>query len=299
MTGLTKQCKFCLKIKSIEDFKFTSVKNKHGILYREALCRLCSNKRYRERDRNNGANHRVCSKCKINKTIDNFHKGRVECKSCNKKYKSENKEKISLQKQKYYLENKIYILNRCKEYRRKNEEIVKERARKSARKNRGKRKLYYKNYLSKEENKQKKRDYENNCRKNDLNFKLKKNLRGRVSAAVRGIYKSRSTMELLGCSIEYFKEHLENQFDNDMSWVNYGYRGWHVGHISPCENFDLRLEEEQRKCFHYTNLKPQWGKENIRNGDLLSNGKRARDTPRIFRSQRGLSEVVEELSLLS
>ena len=45
-----------------------------------------------------------------------------------------------------------------------------------------------------------------------------------------------------------------------MSWNNYG--KWHIDHIIPSSLFDLTKEEEQKKCFHYTNLQPMRGIEN-------------------------------------
>ena len=49
-----------------------------------------------------------------------------------------------------------------------------------------------------------------------------------------------------------------------MSWDNYG--DWHVDHIRPCASFDLTNEDEQRICFHYKNLQPLWGPDNLEKG---------------------------------
>ena len=51
-----------------------------------------------------------------------------------------------------------------------------------------------------------------------------------------------------------------------MTWENHTPTGWHVDHIIPCAAFDLSKPEEQRKCFHYTNLQPLWAIDNIRKG---------------------------------
>ncbi len=48
-----------------------------------------------------------------------------------------------------------------------------------------------------------------------------------------------------------------------MNWENYGKFGWHIDHIIPCDSFDLTKEEEQRRCFHYSNLQPLWATTKI------------------------------------
>ena len=39
-----------------------------------------------------------------------------------------------------------------------------------------------------------------------------------------------------------------------------------IDHIKPCIKFDLRNPEEQRKCFHFTNLQPLWWYDNLKKG---------------------------------
>ena len=72
-------------------------------------------------------------------------------------------------------------------------------------------------------------------------------------------------MELIGCTREKLIEHLENQFLPGMSWENYG--KWHVDHIKPCSMFDFTDLEEQKRCFHYSNLQPLWAKDNLSKQD--------------------------------
>jgi hypothetical protein len=93
-------------------------------------------------------------------------------------------------------------------------------------------------------------------------------LRNRLCDAVKGRNKSAKTQELLGCSVEYLKRYLEGRFLPGMSWDNWGHVGkvWHIDHIRPCASFDLTDPEQQRACFHYTNLQPLWAVDNIRKG---------------------------------
>jgi len=92
-------------------------------------------------------------------------------------------------------------------------------------------------------------------------------LRARVLGALSGQDKACSTPELLGCSIEVCRKHLENQFQKGMSWENHEYEAsrfgrtfeWHIDYRRPYASFDLQFEEQQRMCFHYTNLQPMWG----------------------------------------
>jgi 7-carboxy-7-deazaguanine synthase len=104
--------------------------------------------------------------------------------------------------------------------------------------------------------------YEKKRRERDEFYRIRVCLRSRLSSAVTKGYKSARTLELLGCSLEHLKQHLESQFRDGMSWDNYGKNGWEIDHIVPCSYFDLTKEENQRICFNYRNLQPLWASEN-------------------------------------
>ena len=80
----------------------------------------------------------------------------------------------------------------------------------------------------------------------------------------RNVKKGCSTMELTGCELPFLKGYIEAKFVEGMTWENHG--SWHLDHIKPCCSFDLKNEEEQKKCFHYTNLQPLWAVENLSKG---------------------------------
>ena len=106
-------------------------------------------------------------------------------------------------------------------------------------------------------------------RATDLNHRLKGCLSHLVREALKHCYKSAATLELLGCSLEKVRAHLEAQFLPGMSWDNWTSDGWHIDHIRPCASFDLSDPEQQRACFHYSNLQPLWASDNCAKRDSL------------------------------
>jgi len=113
--------------------------------------------------------------------------------------------------------------------------------------------------------------YSYDRRKTDISYRLCHNLRCRIRHALAGNTKSASTLTLLGCSIEELKSHLQSTAlkngYNDFDINNYSGKDYHVDHICPCSSFNLEDEEEQRKCFHYTNLQILTAKENFKKSD--------------------------------
>lgn len=109
--------------------------------------------------------------------------------------------------------------------------------------------------------------------KEDPLFRVKQIARTRISCAIKnkGYSKHGKTIEILGCSFEELKRHLERRFTKGMTWANYGKHGWHVDHIVPISA--ASTPEELEPLLHYMNLQPLWAKENISKSD---------DMPRVF-----------------
>lgn len=89
--------------------------------------------------------------------------------------------------------------------------------------------------------------------------------RTRINQALRGKGKSKQTLELIGCTAAEFKAHIESQFQEGMSWDNYG--EWHVDHIKPCSIFNLLLDRDQEVCFNFRNTQPLWASDNLSKGN--------------------------------
>jgi hypothetical protein len=114
------------------------------------------------------------------------------------------------------------------------------------------------------------REYKYNRRREDMFFKIKGNLSGRLSDLINKRNLSTNTLELIGCDRETFISYIETQFTEGMTWENYGLKGWHVDHIIPLSSFDLTIEDEVKKACHYTNLQPLWWQDNLEKGNKVS-----------------------------
>ena len=93
------------------------------------------------------------------------------------------------------------------------------------------------------------------CRKeskNNINYRLKKSLASRLRTV---LIKNDSTMNYIGCNIQYLREWFEYNFTLEMNWENYG-SYWSIDHIIPVCKFDLTVEDEKLKCWNWSNLMP-------------------------------------------
>lgn len=54
--------------------------------------------------------------------------------------------------------------------------------------------------------------------------------------------------------IEKFREWIEQQFDQDLSWQNFS-KAWQFDHIVPVAYFDFSNEEEMRLCWNFINIR--------------------------------------------
>jgi hypothetical protein len=68
---------------------------------------------------------------------------------------------------------------------------------------------------------------------------------------------------LLGTTRAGLVAHIESQFQPGMTWENRSIGVWHIDHIIPCSAFDHTDPKQVLECWHYTNLRPLWGRENL------------------------------------
>lgn len=186
----------------------------------------------------------------------------------NKKWKEKN---VDYNKN-YYQENKDKVLTRTrKNYENyKNKPEVKERKKKYYLYN--KKKIDDRNKKWIENNRDRKNEYDRKHSKEyyekDILYKISRVTRSSILQGLKRHKhnKKSKSADILGCSFEELKSHLESKLEIWMNWENYGkYNGefnygWDIDHIIPVSS--AKTEEELLKLFHFTNLQPLCSKIN-------------------------------------
>jgi hypothetical protein len=196
------------------------------------------------------------------------------------KYTAENAETIRVKqaekyqlKREYYQEksnqnyyaNKEEINEKSREYHKQNADHLKKKANEYRAANPDKPRTWNKKY--REGNKGKINDKLRERRRNDPMMRLKDAIRGSIRAYI-GSKKTRrsATFEIVGCTPDFLRGHLERQFRDGMTWENYG-PYWHVDHRIPLASGNS--PEEIMGLSHWTNLQPLTAFENISKGSKL------------------------------
>ena len=216
---------------------------------------------------------KLCSKCKLEKSLLDFYfrtdrnKYRNECIPClnekKKIYNTNNLDKIKESRLNFRKDNRNKLAKAQKTYRENNPEKIKDSFNHWKLNNINVFKEYQKKY--KQENKLIRNLKEKKRKLNDPVYRLNHNIRSliRQSFTKKGFSKKSRTYQILECSFEEFKLHLESKFEPWMSWDNYGNpkdgifelnKTWDIDHIIPTSS--AITEEDIIKLNHYTNLKP-------------------------------------------
>jgi hypothetical protein len=190
---------------------------------------------------------KTCNKC----GSDDFYKfadGKSRCKPCTqkycKKYKRKNKDKISQYNAVYKKENRVAVSEYNRKYNTENRETIQKRHGK---------------YLAM-------------YRKTNFNHKFAEVTRKRITALIKAKQmrkKADHTLNMIDCSKETLVKWLQYNLQEGMTLQNHG-KVWHIDHTIPCSLFQLNEETEQRRCFHWSNVKPMLVLENHSKGNKYS-----------------------------
>lgn len=234
-----KVCNICKVEKNLSDFAIRDNGNHRNDCKQ---CRSLYLKEYRRGNKDNPYKSeikatKICRVCKFEKPVDEFIKSKRICKPCQKEYLRNR-----------YLENKeIELLNSKIRYQENKQEIKQKAS------------DYYKN--NKDKVNKRNKDYRKKRLSEDPILIMKDRISNKIRRSLNnlGIKKSKTTSQILGCSLENFKIYLESLFEDGMSWQNRNM--WDLDHIVPISFAEN--ENEVILLNHYTNLRPLWKKDNL------------------------------------
>ena len=223
---------------------------------------------------------KVCPKCGLSKSLDYFYKNKrtkdgltVWCKTCcaisNKKHHSLNKLEINSKQRDYYNKHKDERKVVIAKWQENNPEKVKNIIKKWRSKNRDKAIIATNKWKKQNPDKVKilKAGQYKRYRKKP-SFVLSVSLSNGIRSSLKkGMKAGRSWEKLVGYDVNKLKKHLEKQFDDNMSWDNYG-SYWHIDHIIPIAafNFEKPEDDDFKKCWSLKNLRPLESKVNMSKG---------------------------------
>ena len=192
-----------------------------------------------------------------------------------KAWKDANRETVRLSSREWKKRNSERMGLYAKAYREANREKVRVRMKAWRETNPEKRRVQKKEWMRtimadshlSARYKQHVRTYCRQKRQSNPAYRMAVALRNRLVKFIRkGVRKSERTEKLLGCSFKHFVTYIESKWESGMDWSNYGQGNgkWELDHIIPCAVFDLNKPEDQKRCFHFSNLQPLWSEENRR-----------------------------------
>lgn len=117
------------------------------------------------------------------------------------------------------------------------------------------------------------------CRECHKGAYLIKAIRGSVLGAMKrtGLPKTDHTETLLGCTLEFYKAHLQSLFEPGMAWDNFGKgpgRRWNIDHIFPLRPAwePPPTGEQIRERCKWANTQPLWYEDNMAKGNRWVGG---------------------------
>lgn len=191
-------------------------------------------------------------------------------------FRKNHPEKARATKKKYYLNGGYQILQN---WRKNNPDKIREYNLRWIEKNketiREKKKLWKKNNPDKvkawnDENREKVNEYSRKWRNNVAN-RISHRIGGQIYESLKEKKEGKHWEDLLNYNLKDLVIHLENRFNDKMTWNNYG-SYWVIDHIIPKSWFDFTSVEDKefKECWALDNLQPLPLRENNSKKDLFS-----------------------------
>ena len=168
-----------------------------------------------------------------------------------KQYRQKHKEEISKHQKQFYQEHKKYY----KQYYQKHRDKILEQTKKRETESPRKPSEWHKK--NPERARAWRRKWQKQYSKNNPKYRIDHSITEIIRQSLKGKKAGRRWEILTGYTLQDLLIHLQNQFDNKMTWDNYG-SYWEIDHIKPKSLFHYSTAEskEFKQCWALDNLQP-------------------------------------------
>ena len=195
-----------------------------------------------------------CCKCFEDKLNEEFYRDKKSsdgrqsyCIACKKQYNGDHCEKRKKYMKQWYKDHHDEKKQDYKQYRDEHREEMKQ---------------YQANHH------EERRQWWKNRYNNNPSFKKSENLSRQLTNCLRKKQQKSKLENYLDCSLEVLYKWIEFQFDENMTWSNYG-EYWQIDHILPRSHLNNCDEEEILACWNWRNLRPCTRQENCQKGKKI------------------------------
>ena len=177
-----------------------------------------------------------------------------KCKKNDAKWRKNNREK---------LRQKMVEYHKTEDFKKKRKNYIQ--------KNKDRIQMWMQEYYQRPETKRRVNEYVKRKKATDPQYAIRARMTCRIRCAMKRVRakKTEKTVDLVGCSYDFLKKHIESKFKIGMSWDKPN--SFHIDHIKPLSSFDLTDPKQLKSACHWTNLQPLTPIDNIKKGAKCQN----------------------------
>jgi len=177
-----------------------------------------------------------------------------KCRKSSAKWREKNREKIKQRMVEYH---------KTEDFKKKRKNYIQ--------KNKDRIQMWMQEYYQRPETKQRINEYVKRKKATDPQYAIRARTTCRIRCAMKRVRakKTEKTVDLVGCSYDFLKKHIESKFKRGMSWDKPN--SFHIDHIKPLSSFDLTNPKQLKSACHWTNLQPLTPIDNIKKGAKCQN----------------------------
>jgi len=131
---------------------------------------------------------------------------------------------------------------------------------------------------------------------NNIQVRISKSMHNKLRNLLKRGSHTHRTEEIIGLNQVTHLEWLSFNFENEMTWTNYG-KVWQIDLIIPASSFDLTVKAQLLACFNWKNIRPCMKSDNLAKYNFILPFAQANQPIRVLAFIRKLRQIKLEAFL--